>query len=163
MNCALHARERHPSGSVLGNQRKDVSRSTHACHEHACCACCAQERPDGTNVNNWHWTERDVMGWSRGRLGELLGGMRLADTAEAGAKVTGVQELEGARVGRAMGSKRGAVHTCFASSLVTSLQTENAQPRHAAVWFQCETVCCASSAQVSRLELFVSKPASLLS
>ncbi len=61
----------------------------------------AQERSDGTNVNNWHWTERDVMGWSRGRLGELLGGTRLADTAEAAAKVTGVQDLEGARVGRA--------------------------------------------------------------
>ena len=56
-----------------------------------------QERPDGTNVNNWHWTERDVMGWSRNRLGELLGGQNLADTPEAGAKVTGVQELEGAR------------------------------------------------------------------
>ena len=50
-------------------------------------------------MNNWHWTERDVMGWSRGRLGELLGGAQLADTPQAGAKVTGVQELEGARIG----------------------------------------------------------------
>ena len=57
-----------------------------------------QERPDGTNVNNWHWTERDVMGWSRGRLEELLVGAQLADTPQAGAKLTGVQELEGAAV-----------------------------------------------------------------
>ena len=36
------------------------------------------------------------MGWSRARLGELLGGRQLADTPQAGAKVTSVQELEGA-------------------------------------------------------------------
>ena len=48
------------------------------------------------------------MGWSRSRLGELLGGTRLADTADAGAKVTGVQELEGARFDRTISCKPGA-------------------------------------------------------
>ena len=46
-------------------------------------------------MNNWHWTERDVMAWSRSRLEELLTGTQLADTSDASARITGVQELEG--------------------------------------------------------------------
>lgn len=54
-----------------------------------------QDLKDGTNVGDWHWTERDVMAWSRSRLGELLAGTCLADTAAASARVTGVEELKG--------------------------------------------------------------------
>lgn len=53
---------------------------------------------DGTNVGGWHWTERDVMAWSRSRLGELLAGTSLADTAAAGAQLTRVEELKGEAV-----------------------------------------------------------------
>ena len=31
------------------------------------------ERQDGTNVHNWHWSEKDVMPWARQRFSELLG------------------------------------------------------------------------------------------
>ena len=31
-----------------------------------------QERADGTNVQGWHWQERDVLKWSKTRLTELL-------------------------------------------------------------------------------------------
>jgi len=31
-----------------------------------------EERPDGTNVNNWHWTEKDCLPWTKKRLPELL-------------------------------------------------------------------------------------------
>lgn len=31
-----------------------------------------ENREDGTNVNNWHWTERDFTGWARDKLVELL-------------------------------------------------------------------------------------------
>jgi len=86
-----------------------------------------QERPDGTNVNNWHWTERDVMGWSRGRLGELLGGTALAGTAEATAKVTGVQELEGACGDRAQGLSKGSRDA--AQTYCGELQRTKAKPR----------------------------------
>lgn len=34
-----------------------------------------QERPDGTNVHNWHWAEKDCLEWSRKRLGDLLEGI----------------------------------------------------------------------------------------
>ena len=31
------------------------------------------DRADGTNVNAWHWEERDVLPWAKRRLQELLG------------------------------------------------------------------------------------------
>eukprot|EP01114_Cavostelium_apophysatum_P021778 TRINITY_DN7687_c0_g2_i1.p1 TRINITY_DN7687_c0_g2~~TRINITY_DN7687_c0_g2_i1.p1 ORF type:complete len:335 (-),score=88.03 TRINITY_DN7687_c0_g2_i1:31-1035(-) len=31
-----------------------------------------QNREDGVNVNNWHWTESDYSGWAKKRLKELL-------------------------------------------------------------------------------------------
>jgi len=31
-----------------------------------------EERPDATNVNNWHWTEKNADQWSKDRLKELL-------------------------------------------------------------------------------------------
>ncbi|XP_053057361.1 activator of 90 kDa heat shock protein ATPase homolog 2 [Acinonyx jubatus] len=34
-----------------------------------------EEREDGTNVNNWHWTERDATSLSKGKLRNLLVGI----------------------------------------------------------------------------------------
>ncbi|NWY65014.1 AHSA2 ATPase, partial [Erithacus rubecula] len=34
-----------------------------------------EERADGTNVNNWHWTERDATSWSKRKLKEVLEGL----------------------------------------------------------------------------------------
>jgi len=34
-----------------------------------------QERQDGKNVNNWHWTESDYTNWAKNRLAELLDGI----------------------------------------------------------------------------------------
>uniref|UniRef100_A0A8C8WC02 Activator of Hsp90 ATPase AHSA1-like N-terminal domain-containing protein n=1 Tax=Panthera leo TaxID=9689 RepID=A0A8C8WC02_PANLE len=34
-----------------------------------------EEREDGTNVNNWHWTERDATSLSKGKLRDLLVGI----------------------------------------------------------------------------------------
>ena len=31
-----------------------------------------EERPDATNVNNWHWTEKNADAWSKKKLTELL-------------------------------------------------------------------------------------------
>ncbi|XP_070495439.1 activator of 90 kDa heat shock protein ATPase homolog 1 [Chironomus tepperi] len=31
-----------------------------------------EERPDATNVNNWHWKESNASGWSKDKLNELL-------------------------------------------------------------------------------------------
>uniref|UniRef100_A0A336LKJ5 CSON009954 protein n=1 Tax=Culicoides sonorensis TaxID=179676 RepID=A0A336LKJ5_CULSO len=36
-----------------------------------------EERPDATNVNNWHWTEKNATPWSKEKLRELLEGMEI--------------------------------------------------------------------------------------
>ncbi|KAI1895406.1 hypothetical protein AGOR_G00105960 [Albula goreensis] len=53
-----------------------------------------EERADATNVNNWHWTERDVTNWSSDKLKELLMGVRVENN-EGCCEVTEVGKLEG--------------------------------------------------------------------
>ncbi|KAM3861142.1 activator of 90 kDa heat shock protein ATPase homolog 1-like [Diretmus argenteus] len=53
-----------------------------------------EERADATNVNNWHWTERDVTGWSSDKLKELLLGVRV-EGSEGVCQLTEVSKLEG--------------------------------------------------------------------
>ncbi|XP_053962175.1 activator of 90 kDa heat shock protein ATPase homolog 1 [Anastrepha ludens] len=36
-----------------------------------------EERPDATNVNNWHWTEKNATPWSKERLTQLLNGLKI--------------------------------------------------------------------------------------
>ncbi|XP_072983865.1 uncharacterized protein [Typha latifolia] len=38
-----------------------------------------EDRPDGTNVHNWHWAERDCLEWSRSLLSSLLSNLTLLD------------------------------------------------------------------------------------
>lgn len=37
-----------------------------------------EDRPDATNVNNWHWTEKNASPWSTERLKELLNDFKIA-------------------------------------------------------------------------------------
>eukprot|EP00192_Tetraselmis_astigmatica_P011129 CAMPEP_0117666788 /NCGR_PEP_ID=MMETSP0804-20121206/10577_1 /TAXON_ID=1074897 /ORGANISM="Tetraselmis astigmatica, Strain CCMP880" /LENGTH=349 /DNA_ID=CAMNT_0005474385 /DNA_START=93 /DNA_END=1142 /DNA_ORIENTATION=- len=53
------------------------------------------ERADGTNVNNWHWTEKDVLEWSKKRFGQLLGEVELVADPCMTVKTTGVDTIEG--------------------------------------------------------------------
>ncbi|XP_048792590.1 activator of 90 kDa heat shock protein ATPase homolog 2-like [Lagopus muta] len=53
-----------------------------------------EERADGTNVNNWHWTERDATSWSRSKLREVLVG--LVVEGEAGrCEICELKQVEG--------------------------------------------------------------------
>ena len=39
-----------------------------------------EDRPDGTNVNNWHWTEKNADSWSKNKIKvELLGAKFVKD------------------------------------------------------------------------------------
>lgn len=38
-----------------------------------------EERPDATNVNNWHWKESNASGWSKDKLNELLLHFEISD------------------------------------------------------------------------------------
>ena len=64
----------------------------------ACAACrwLVSDRKDGANVNGWHWEERNMMGWSRDKLTELLVGL-VADIspAQGAAEVTELKDLKG--------------------------------------------------------------------
>uniref|UniRef100_A0A3P8Z832 Activator of Hsp90 ATPase AHSA1-like N-terminal domain-containing protein n=1 Tax=Esox lucius TaxID=8010 RepID=A0A3P8Z832_ESOLU len=53
-----------------------------------------EERADATNVNNWHWTERDATNWSSDKLKELLVGLRV-ENEEGSCEVTEVSKVEG--------------------------------------------------------------------
>lgn len=37
-----------------------------------------EERPDATNVNNWHWTEKNATPWSKDKLKSLLQGFEIS-------------------------------------------------------------------------------------
>ncbi|XP_049595939.1 activator of 90 kDa heat shock protein ATPase homolog 1b [Syngnathus scovelli] len=53
-----------------------------------------EERADATNVNNWHWTERDATSWSSDKLKSLLLGLRV-ESGEGSCEVTEVSKVEG--------------------------------------------------------------------
>ncbi|KAM4625533.1 activator of 90 kDa heat shock protein ATPase homolog 1-like [Polymixia lowei] len=53
-----------------------------------------EERADATNVNNWHWTERDATNWSSDKLKSLLLGLSV-ENEEGRCEVTDVSKVEG--------------------------------------------------------------------
>ncbi|XP_034015357.1 activator of 90 kDa heat shock protein ATPase homolog 1b [Thalassophryne amazonica] len=53
-----------------------------------------EERADATNVNNWHWTERDATNWSSDKLKSLLLGVNV-ENEEGSCEVTDVSKVEG--------------------------------------------------------------------
>lgn len=67
------------------------------------CSCCSMptcftnphvQREDGTNVNQWHWKEKDCMTWSRSRLGELFSNLTLV-SGSSSVHTTGIKAVEG--------------------------------------------------------------------
>jgi len=53
-----------------------------------------EERPDSTNVNNWHWTERDATTWSKEKLKKMF--MELKEETEEGSwKIDEVKNISG--------------------------------------------------------------------
>ncbi|XP_048711280.2 activator of 90 kDa heat shock protein ATPase homolog 1 isoform X2 [Caretta caretta] len=53
-----------------------------------------EQRADATNVNNWHWTERDASNWSTEKLKVLFLAVRV-ENAEGACEVTEVSKLDG--------------------------------------------------------------------
>ncbi|XP_058058153.1 activator of 90 kDa heat shock protein ATPase homolog 1 isoform X1 [Anopheles bellator] len=53
-----------------------------------------EERPDATNVNNWHWTEKNATPWSRDKLHALLDGFVMASNGQE-CSVTKIEKMEG--------------------------------------------------------------------
>nr|XP_055043073.1 activator of 90 kDa heat shock protein ATPase homolog 1a [Misgurnus anguillicaudatus] len=53
-----------------------------------------EERADAVNVNNWHWTERDVTSWSQDVINNLLLGIR-TEGEEGLCEITDVSNIDG--------------------------------------------------------------------
>uniref|UniRef100_A0A2K5NYV8 Activator of Hsp90 ATPase AHSA1-like N-terminal domain-containing protein n=1 Tax=Cercocebus atys TaxID=9531 RepID=A0A2K5NYV8_CERAT len=53
-----------------------------------------EEREDGTNVNNWHWCERDATSWSKGKFQELLVGIVVENDTGRG-EISELKQVEG--------------------------------------------------------------------
>lgn len=56
-----------------------------------------EERPDATNVNNWHWTEKNASYWSKDKLTELLTNLEVSDSRGT-CKVVEMPRCEGEAV-----------------------------------------------------------------
>jgi len=63
-----------------------------------------EERPDATNVNNWHWTEKNADAWSKSKIKEMFTNLVIEDTKIGNVVVEEVEKVEGeARVNNRKG------------------------------------------------------------
>ncbi|KYM77841.1 Activator of 90 kDa heat shock protein ATPase like protein 1 [Atta colombica] len=53
-----------------------------------------EERPDATNVNNWHWTEKNACAWSQEKLKELFINFKIEGEGVL-CKITEMEKCEG--------------------------------------------------------------------
>lgn len=72
-----------------------------------------EERPDSTNVNNWHWTEKNCFTWSEKYLKEKLAELKVEEQ-ELSAHVVSVTEVEGEAT---VGNRKGKLYFIFDLSL----------------------------------------------
>ncbi|XP_033228102.1 activator of 90 kDa heat shock protein ATPase homolog 1 [Belonocnema kinseyi] len=56
-----------------------------------------EERPDATNVNNWHWTEKNACAWSQEKIKELFTDLKI-EGDDLKCSVTKVEKCEGEAV-----------------------------------------------------------------
>ncbi|KAJ6304011.1 hypothetical protein OIU77_017815 [Salix suchowensis] len=55
-----------------------------------------EDRPDGANVHNWHWAEKDCLEWSRNLLCKLLNNLKVLDgEGNLFIKINKVEKVEG--------------------------------------------------------------------
>lgn len=58
-----------------------------------------KERSDGTNVNGWHWSDKNVSAWAHSRIKELIAPERVSVAAKSGehdgCKVDEIKKVEG--------------------------------------------------------------------
>lgn len=53
-----------------------------------------EERPDATNVNNWHWTEKNATPWSKDKLKALLQDFEISD-GPVECKISEIDKMNG--------------------------------------------------------------------
>jgi len=53
-----------------------------------------EDRPDGVNVNNWHWVEKNATNWSKEKLKELLKGLKV-ENEKGTCEIKEITSIEG--------------------------------------------------------------------
>ncbi|XP_015055760.1 activator of 90 kDa heat shock protein ATPase homolog [Solanum pennellii] len=81
-----------------------------------------EDRPDGTNVHNWHWAETDCLHWSRNFLTNLLANKTLID-GEGNLKIRTkkIEKLEGEAY---VNIRKGKIIPGYELNLVVSWEGE---------------------------------------
>jgi hypothetical protein len=54
-----------------------------------------EERPDATNVNNWHWAEKNADTWSKSKLKELFVDFVIEDSKIGNVIIEEMEKCEG--------------------------------------------------------------------
>jgi len=54
-----------------------------------------EERPDATNVNNWHWTEKNADSWSKAKLKELFTNHVVENPKVGNVVIEDIEKIEG--------------------------------------------------------------------
>lgn len=54
-----------------------------------------EERPDATNVNNWHWSEKNATPWSKERITSLFKNVAIDHDSEIDCHVVEVEKIDG--------------------------------------------------------------------
>uniref|UniRef100_A0A5S6QXQ6 Aha1_N domain-containing protein n=1 Tax=Trichuris muris TaxID=70415 RepID=A0A5S6QXQ6_TRIMR len=83
-----------------------------------------EERPDATNVNNWHWTERNATPWSKQRLTELLTGLEVSNE-KASCCITSISKMEGEASANNRKAKLIFLYSCDGEVEIPNLSDEN--------------------------------------
>ena len=54
-----------------------------------------EERPDATNVNNWHWTEKNADAWSKKKLETEFVNLIIEDPKVGNVVIEEIEKCEG--------------------------------------------------------------------
>lgn len=54
-----------------------------------------EERPDATNVNNWHWTEKNATPWSKERITSLFNNFAIKDDSKISCRIIQADKVDG--------------------------------------------------------------------
>lgn len=54
-----------------------------------------EERPDATNVNNWHWSEKNATPWSKDRITKLFKNFAIEHDGEVTCRVVETEKIDG--------------------------------------------------------------------
>ncbi|KAJ9695563.1 hypothetical protein PVL29_010845 [Vitis rotundifolia] len=85
-----------------------------------------EDRPDGANVHNWHWAEKDCLEWSRALLSKLLSGLTILDgEGNLYIKTKTLEKLEGEAY---VNVRKGKIIPGYEISLTLSWEGEVKDP-----------------------------------